>query len=203
MNPTDLEAVMLRAMAAAESRRSVPTLAEREADAEAAAHDRVEAEAALRKVRSAHAALAERLRVAQETLAGREHAANEADAKASELIAAGASDTDADKALRHVETLRRNAQIPARVIEALTPQLEAASAAIDAAHEAVTAANARHWQARAALLETRVWIEAAPLLADLLEARTIAFRSPTLPDSAMLARRASTALRETSEAAAV
>ena len=73
----------------------------------------------------------------------------------------------------------------------------------DAAREAVTAADARHWQARAALLETRVWIEAAPLLADLLEARTIAFRSPTLPDSAMLARRASTALREASEAAAV
>ncbi len=202
MNP-DLENTMLRAMAAAESRRSVPTLAEREADADAAARDRVEAEAALRKACSAHAALAERLHTAEETLAARERIASEADANASGLIAAGASDADADKALRNVETLRRNAQIPARVIEALTPQLEAASAAIDAAREAATAADARHWQARAALLETRVWIEAAPLLADLLEARTIAFRSPTLPDSAMLARRASTALREASEAAAV
>jgi len=201
MNP-DLEATMLRAMAAAESRRSVPMLGEREADAEAAAHDRVEAEAALRKASSAHAALAERLRVQQETQDTRERAASEADAKASELIAAGASDADADKALRHVETLRRNAQIPARVIEALAPQLDAASAAIDAAREAITAAEARYWQARAALLETRVWIEAAPLLADLLEARTIAFRSPTLPDSAMLARHAVTALREASEAAA-
>lgn len=201
MNP-DLESTMLRAMAAAEGRRSVPTLAEREADADAAARDRVEAEAALRKECSAHAALAERLRVAQETQDARERAASEADAEASELIAAGASDADADKALRHVETLRRNAQIPARVIEALTPQLEAASAAIDAAREAATTANARHWQSRAALLETRVWIEAAPLLADLLEARTIAFRSPTLPGSAVLARHAATALREAGEAAA-